>query len=577
MAIALEKLQLEKQKLDKKQLDKLKSEWDQSKVKLEALTAKYKPIKINADSSAEDFQKHLVGYLESAYETSKKLADDAAKASWTDTVLQVAKDIAKLTSGTALASGTAYTVACLLGKKKEAADVAAGTGLGAGLLLLWGIGKEHLNSKQAIEHAQSFLAIAQDLQGDKQLIRERFQAVAYQLFQRFKWAVYCLHNGNEGTKELALFFATAIIRDFTLKRVKCSAEQIVGKIINHCAVPPEKDAIYKGTWGRIHLRTKHGAIKKKNQNWTIEGILLRSPIYNTYNNKYYVRDGKLGKENRADKYPVQIVNYRPEGFTELVKGNREGDAITETIDKRRKTLKVIDYQERIEKLEASIEICKNKMLLQNGGDIKVQADSKLKEDTEKKSRPLYPVSISQAQAQPQAQVHSQAQCQSLAINISPENVDVVSQPTEDNHEIEKERQIFLEQMKNLREKAEVDAKTIKAEAYKIAKKKNESSVLWQAKKSGASFGFLEATIDGNILKSKAEIEKDRRDILAQQEEEKKKAIEEANQKAEKEACKKAKQHQESSIFWSSMVAGATFGLVDFSSTNVKGKGGLHNG
>lgn len=251
----------------------------------------------------EDFEEKLYERLKQAYLGCKKLSDDSQKPNWSEIIQGFLKDSAELTLKAAAAGGAAYVAGSMIGGKKSGATAGTGAAVGAALLTLWQINNQHT----AIERAKGFLAMVEDVKNNGDWVDSRLKKIAISLSVRFEPAIANLSLSDDGIGRLATFLAVAIIRDFPISikgEGKLRTERDIIDAVSKTAVPPNgEDPIYKGTFGNLKLS------KDDNQSsWTIPGLLLRSPIWNTFDDQCYIRSGK---DDKSSKYPVQIFNQRP--------------------------------------------------------------------------------------------------------------------------------------------------------------------------------------------------------------------------------------------------------------------------
>ncbi len=252
------------------------------------------------------FIRTLADQLENIYFDAKGLATDAQDPSWKETITKYIEDAVKITAMMVAAGGMGVVANFLTGKRLTDAQAATSFAIPAVLCALWKVNKEH----ELIAKARGFLALVEDVKHDPMKIKHRWTEIAEHLCRRFQPAIAKLPASESGGEQLAKFFCTAIVRDFPSKRQmvldqKLSAAAVIQLAVDLAIPFDSNDPLYSNWF--THKRLEN----IDREDWTVPGLLLRSPILDLSENQYYVRDGKLGKENRADKYPPQKIYSRP--------------------------------------------------------------------------------------------------------------------------------------------------------------------------------------------------------------------------------------------------------------------------
>ena len=303
------------------------------KTKNDLVIAAEKELKIASEELADvvskvekrklDFKEIFFEKFELLFNECQKLKESEKKTVG-DIVKGVATDAAKVAAAAAAGGGIGYLACCLAGEKKKAAGPALVSGICAALITSWGILKEEDARERAINNAKIVVStINYFCEDDKKAIETKqiINDIAELLCRRFEYAIGCLasnakENENElGIHGLATFFVSAIFTKMPMLTTgeieRAKLDKKIKKLIAGCAVPNEGDGSYKYEYGFLKWDKK--LANESEREWTLAGLLLRSPIYNEFNKQYYVRD-VLGKkirkktDNKSKKYPLQIIN-----------------------------------------------------------------------------------------------------------------------------------------------------------------------------------------------------------------------------------------------------------------------------
>lgn len=324
----------------------------------------------NVSQKIAHFKEIFIEKLMKIYDSCKKITPDAALEDRTEWLKEVLTDGVKIIGGAALGAAIGGFTARSVGKSAEAKDVAISTGLAGALCALWSVKNDRILREKAKDFLSLVEDIKDDpdqiqkrMKAIAEVLAERFEfgihclrdsedgigrlanffavAIAKGLAdsaesQKMRVTLKALSAPAAGVKKdekspvsngewvnTGATYALSLLKpgsgdsksvtsDFK-KQDKApllnvpDAEFRIATAVKY-AIPKRGDDLYENFWRKIQLRT---ADERNDKGWTIRGLLLGSPLralgQENGSYDYYVRDGKIGKVNRADKYPHQIL------------------------------------------------------------------------------------------------------------------------------------------------------------------------------------------------------------------------------------------------------------------------------
>ena len=317
------------------------------------------------------FQEIVVEKLMKVYDSCKKLTPDAAVDDRTEWLKEVVVDGLKIVGGAALGAALGGFTARAVGKDAEAKDVAVSTGLAGALCALWSVkndrtlrekAKDFLSLVEDIKDDRDqiqarMLAIAKVLSDRFEFGIHRLRDSEDGIGRLANFFAVAITKGLVESAESQMMRVTSKTPGATTPSIKKDeklpgsnggrassgsyAFSLLGSLGSNSdlkgvnvdfkkddkapslyvpdeafriaaavkyAIPKRGDGLYEHFWRKVQLKTADG---RNDKNWTIRGLLLGSPLRapgqenETY--EYYVREGKIGKVNRVDKYPHQIL------------------------------------------------------------------------------------------------------------------------------------------------------------------------------------------------------------------------------------------------------------------------------
>jgi ankyrin repeat protein len=282
------------------------------------------------DFKEKDFKKILSGLLMRIYYECVELVRQAGDPSGLQTIGNTIKNGTKINIAQNFASGLFGIIGGIVNEQTGESAAALGSAVGAIFALC------QINSNEEREkRASLFLSLVADItkkisQKEQRVLVEkvekRMSAIAEMICEQYKFIIHELAQHEDGTYTFASFFSAAIFKNIG---TACSGEanllrggeddereavQLALKCINSL---DEHDSLY-GRVGNIGLKT----FPNKDLGWTIQGVVLRSPLL--IEGFYYTR--QTDDENRADKYPIQILFSRHLHYT---RASKEDAAIIE--------------------------------------------------------------------------------------------------------------------------------------------------------------------------------------------------------------------------------------------------------